>query len=82
MVLRVAALQTSDLVNLVEPLLDIEAFVSPQLTLEHAESALLGHFSECNGLWVWMCKNYPDAVATVGPTLLEDLVRVSQFDLD
>lgn len=58
-VLRVAALQTSDLVNLVESLLEIEPFVSPQLTLAHVERALRNHFSECNELWAGCASTIP-----------------------
>jgi len=80
-ILRVATLRTSDLAALIEPLAQIEAVVSPALTLEMVEGPLLAHFSECDGLWSRMCENYPAESATVGPKVVEDQQEgVPQFD--
>lgn len=80
-VLRVAAIQTSDLVSIVESLADAEAVISEGLDLTIIEENLSQHFQECDELWDWMCENYRGAAATVGPTVLQDRLDYPQFDL-
>jgi hypothetical protein len=80
-VVRFAALQTADLVGLVQSLMSVEPYVSADLKLTIAKDHLRWWFSECDDLWAWMCDNYPREAAIIGPTVLEDRITKPQFDL-
>lgn len=81
LVLRVAAIQTSGLATMIEPLVPLESLISTDLTLESYEDDLRAFLHECDQLWAWICNRYPDAVREMNPDLLEDRTRVPQFDL-
>ena len=82
LVLRVAGIQSSDFVALIESLARMEPFVSASLTLEMVEEPMRMHFLECDRLWAWVCERYERAANTVGPSVVEDRVAVPQFALD